>query len=292
VYPCVCKYVYVYAYTGGQRLHLGWFDSEEQAASAYDAAAVRVFGPHTALNLPRQGYDGRHGGGGAGRPSGRVEGDIRVEGAAVTRPRGCWRCGPLTPEGNPKAAHACLVAEVEEDGISGWSQHKAFQCPHAKKHVGKQGQGGEGRGEVVESAEEIARIIRACSLVVGLHPDQATGCVCVCVCVCVCMSVCVYACAINIHAHTGVQGHSGLCTCASEAVRRGAVLYLPPTLQRPFPIVRQACEIICTSLPPSNPYSLSYPTPLLFSPSLSSSLPPSLPPSLPSSPLDPHGSSV
>jgi hypothetical protein len=173
------------------------------------------------------------------------------------------------------------------DGLS----IRRFSVHTQRSMWGSRGRGGRGGERWWKVRRKLLGLSALAPLLLVCTLTKPLG-VCVCVCVCVCMSVCVYACAINIHAHTGVQGHSGLCTCASEAVRRGAVLYLPPTLQRPFPIVRQACEIICTSLPPSNPYSLSYPTPLLFSPSLSSSLPPSLPPSLPSSPLDPHGSSV
>ena len=77
------------------------------------------------------------------------------------------------------AEGGCIVAEVDADGVSGWAQHKAFQCPHVRGKKADRGDGvaagGGGGVEVVVLQEEIERILADCSIVVGLHPDQATG---------------------------------------------------------------------------------------------------------------------
>jgi hypothetical protein len=58
---------------------------------------------------------------------------------------------------------------------------QAFQCPHTQRGsaAGDRSEKAAAReGEVavvVDSEEEIARIMANCSILVGLHPDQATG---------------------------------------------------------------------------------------------------------------------
>lgn len=45
---------------GGKRVYLGLFDSEEEAARAYDDRAREVFGSYAALNFPRAGENSCH----------------------------------------------------------------------------------------------------------------------------------------------------------------------------------------------------------------------------------------
>jgi hypothetical protein len=40
----------------GKRIHLGWFDSEIDAARAYDRAAIKYHGEFARLNFPREDY--------------------------------------------------------------------------------------------------------------------------------------------------------------------------------------------------------------------------------------------
>ena len=97
-------------------------------------------------------------------------GAARVRGAvAGPKGRGCWRCGPLTSTGRRKdeqgAEGGCMVPEVDVDGVSGWAQHKAFQCPHVRGKKADRGDGvaagGGGGVEVVVLQEEIERVKQA-----------------------------------------------------------------------------------------------------------------------------------
>ena len=94
---------------GGKRHDLGVFSTEQEAAAAYDTAALELLGADAHLNL-------------AAAAAGRDGGTQRA------RPRGCWRCGPFTNNGDAKALleneGKCFVGEVDTDGFSGWSQHK------------------------------------------------------------------------------------------------------------------------------------------------------------------------
>ena len=60
-----------------------------------------------------------------------------------------------------------------EDGFSGWAQHKAFHCPLAAQMSKKSGS--EIHPKELQGEESIADVLVNCSVVVGLHPDQATG---------------------------------------------------------------------------------------------------------------------
>ena len=80
---------------------------------------------------------------------------------------GCWVCGPVGRGGEPQ--RAIQPAAKCDDGVSGYSQHKSFRCPHNAARSGEQI-----RPRRLDP-EEAARVIAGCSVVVGLHPDQATG---------------------------------------------------------------------------------------------------------------------
>ena len=41
-------------------MHIGYFDTQPEAARAYDQEAIRLRGPNTALNYPISDYDVRH----------------------------------------------------------------------------------------------------------------------------------------------------------------------------------------------------------------------------------------
>ena len=82
---------------------------------------------------------------------------------------GCWRCGPRDQSGRERPKECQSIAE-HPDGLSGWMQHKAFRCPLHNARAGLQMHPVELKGE-----SEIRHILGNASIVVGLHPDQATG---------------------------------------------------------------------------------------------------------------------
>ena len=52
---------------GSKPVHIGYFDTQPEAARAYDKEAIRLRGPNTALNYPISDYDVR-------RPDGQFGG--------------------------------------------------------------------------------------------------------------------------------------------------------------------------------------------------------------------------
>ncbi len=42
---------------GSKPVHIGYFDSQQDAARAYDQEAIRLRGPNTSLNYPITDYD-------------------------------------------------------------------------------------------------------------------------------------------------------------------------------------------------------------------------------------------
>ena len=142
---------------GGTRC-LGRFGSEVEAAKAFDAASLEAFGPEAkGLNCRDEGV-----GEGPSPAAGEHAGGRHH---AVVM--GCWVCGPVGRGGEPQ--RAIQPAAKCDDGVSGYSQHKSFRCPHNAARSGEQI-----RPRRLDP-EEAARVIAGCSVVVGLHPDQATG---------------------------------------------------------------------------------------------------------------------
>eukprot|EP00958_Prasinococcus_capsulatus_P019446 scaffold2404_cov398-Prasinococcus_capsulatus_cf.AAC.12 len=89
--------------------------------------------------------------------------------------QGCWKCRAADREGaqadgdgdGDGARPSPLVPRWCEDGFSGWSQHKAFQCPRTKRAAGVVQVPQVGNEEGLELLDSVC-------LIVGLHPDQAT----------------------------------------------------------------------------------------------------------------------
>ena len=44
-------------HSGSKPVHIGYFDSQQDAARAYDQEAIRLRGPNTSLNYPITDYD-------------------------------------------------------------------------------------------------------------------------------------------------------------------------------------------------------------------------------------------
>ena len=132
---------------------LGHFERLEAAAAAHDRKALEVQGAGATVNLEEN-----------LRPGGQLHRGRR-HGGNEARAAGCWACGPKAPAGAPRSAPR------EADGFSGHLQHKNFQCPHRKKAAGP---GGAPRLPVPVERAAAPRVLAAASIVLGLHPDQAT----------------------------------------------------------------------------------------------------------------------
>ena len=132
---------------------LGHFERLEAAAAAHDRKALEVRGAGATVNLEEN-----------LRPGGQLHRGRR-HGGNEGRAAGCWACGPEAPAGAPRSAPR------EADGFSGHLQHKNFQCPHRKKAAGP---GGAPRLPVPVERAAAPRVLAAASIVLGLHPDQAT----------------------------------------------------------------------------------------------------------------------
>ena len=74
----------------------------------------------------------------------------------------CWRCGP-DAEGGARAS-ACA-----SDGVSGYLQHHAYMCPNGATDI----RHATASAPRVNEAEAQA-LLRDCTAVIALHPDQCT----------------------------------------------------------------------------------------------------------------------
>ena len=157
----------------GARHDLGRHQTELEAAQAYDAAALELPGAGAVVTLEcRLGGGGSGGGGPLGaKVAERAQGARKIRAPAALM---CFRCGPTEDTGRPREGGAISLAE-EEDGFSGYKQHKFYQCPWPGKRTPDKAAWYCSEVEMLDTPEGVQEMLSGCSVVLGLHPDQATG---------------------------------------------------------------------------------------------------------------------
>ena len=111
-----------------------------------------------------------------------------------TEGTGCWICGPFDQYGkqnSAKSSEACAVA-FHDDQVSGYMQHRHFACPRSSIRTyrkedrdRKENEPSDKHLDNKPSARDIdirvindddgKEILKSCSIILGLHPDQPTG---------------------------------------------------------------------------------------------------------------------
>ena len=157
----------------GARQDLGLHQTELEAAQAYDAAALELHGTSAIVNLASSlgGAGSARAGHSGAKVAERAQGARKIRAPAALR---CFRCGPTDDRGHPREGGAISQAE-EEDGVSGYTQHKFYQCPWPGKRTPDKAAWYCSEVEVLETPEAVREVLSGCSVVLGLHPDQATG---------------------------------------------------------------------------------------------------------------------